>query len=333
MKAIIKDALYRKTEINGTFTLIEKCWNSSDAGEKNGRMKIMLDGAVRTIRVNKEDVQYIDDADSSQTPVEAAPVVIQETESEMDARIQEAFDAMDTFTVGAIAGHVKSLIISGAAGVGKTHTLERELKAAEGRNDINFKKVAGTCSAIGLFIKMWECRGKNDVLLLDDVDVFKDEDQLNLLKAALDTGDERWVSWAKASTYLEDRGIDQEFLFEGTIIFITNKDFDRELQAKTKLSPHFEALISRSIYLDLGVHTKEEIMVRIKQVVYSTNMLQGAGLNDSQVSSMIEWVETHIFELRSLSLRTCLHIADMMLTSPSKWESLAKMTMLSKKRK
>lgn len=334
MQAIIENGLYRKTDVNGTFTLIERCWNSSDAGDKNGRMKIMLDGAIRTIRVNKEDVQYVDEADASQTPVAAlAPVIATETPEEISERITEAFEAMDIFTVGAIAGHVKSLIISGAAGVGKTFTLERELKVAEANGEINFKKVAGTCSGIGLYTKLWECRGPNDVLLLDDVDVFKDEDQMNTLKAALDTGEERWVSWAKASSYLEEQGIDQEFLFEGTVIFISNKDFDRELAANTKLSPHFDALISRSIYLDLGVHTKEEIMVRIKQVVSSSNMLEDLGLTVTQIYDMLVWIEAHIFELRALSLRTCLHIADMMLTSPTKWQSLAKMTMLSKKRK
>ncbi|AFN37512.1 thioredoxin [Vibrio phage TCU_VP02_YC] len=334
MQAIITNALYRNTEINGTYTLIEKVWNSSDAAPKNGRMKIMLDGAVRTIRVNKEDVQYVDEADASQTAIPAlAPVIEAETEEQIAQRITEAFEAMDIFTIGAIAGHVKSLIISGAAGVGKTFTLERELNKAQERGDINFKKVAGTCSGIGLFTKLWECRNPGDVLLLDDVDVFKDEDQLNLLKAALDTGEERWVSWMKASSYLEEQGIDQEFLFEGTVIFISNKDFDRELDANTKLSPHFSALISRSIYLDLGVHTKEEIMVRIKQVVTATTMLEDLGLNGEQIAEMLVWIEKHMLELRTLSLRTCLHIADMMLTSPTKWEMLAKMTMLSKKRK
>ncbi|CAM0061533.1 unknown function [Vibrio phage F86] len=334
MQAIIANALYRNTEVNGTFTLIEKCWNSSDAAPKNGRMKIMLDGAVRTIRVNKEDVQYVDEADASQTPVAAlAPVIEAETIEQIEERITEAFDAMDIFTVGAIAGHVKSLIISGAAGVGKTFTLEKELNQAEEDGQIDFKKVAGTCSGIGLFTKLWECRKPGSVLLLDDVDVFKDEDQLNLLKAALDTGDERWVSWMKASSYLEDKGIEQEFLFEGTVIFISNKDFDRELQANTKLSPHFDALISRSIYLDLGVHTKEEIMVRIKQVVANTSMLENVGIDAEQIGELLAWIETHMLELRTLSLRTCLQIANMMLTSPNKWEMLAKMTMLSKKRK
>lgn len=327
MNAIITNGLYRKTEVNGTFPVIERVWNSSSAGEKNGRMKIMLDGAIRTIRVDKEDVHYVSDDFEVNSAIE-----VTETEEDISSRITEAFDTMDIFTLGAIAGHVKSLIISGAAGVGKTYTLERELNRAQDEGKINFMKVAGTCSGIGLFTKLWECRRPGDVLLLDDVDVFKDEDQLNLLKAALDTGAERWVSWMKASSYLEDNDIDREFLFEGTVIFISNKDFDRELQSNTKLSPHFDALISRSIYLDLGVHTKEEIMIRIKQVVSNTTMLQDVGLNEEQINEMIIWIETHIFELRSLSLRTCIHIADMMTTSPTKWEMLARMTMLSKKR-
>ncbi|AGN30328.1 NrdC.10 [Vibrio phage nt-1] len=343
MYAIIKNALNKDEIVNGTFEVVTKHRCDKAKAPKDGRIRVMINGEATTLRADRQDVSYTDTIDGAPMQVHRTPVAesvaasfepeVKETEEEIAQRIDQAFEAMDIFSEGAIEGHVTSLIISGAAGVGKTFTLERDLKAAEAKGKIEFKKVAGKCTGLGLFTKLWECRHPGSVLLLDDVDVFKDEDQLNLLKAALDTGEERWVSWASSSSYFEEQGIDQEFLFEGTVIFISNKDFDRELQAGTKLAPHFQALISRSVYLDLGVHSKEEIMVRIKQVVRSTTMLQDLGLQEPLISEMLVWIEDNIAGLRELSLRTCLKIANMMLTSPTKWEMLAKMTMLSKKRK
>lgn len=329
----IKSALIRNEEISGEFQLVKKYWNDS-ASKRDGRLQILLDGTAKTVQVFKNDFQYSDmELAATTAPVAAFEMPEPETEEEILKRITESFNAMDIFATGAINGHVKSLIISGAAGVGKTFTLERELNRAEENGEINFEKVAGTCSAIGLYTKLYECKDENSVLLLDDVDVFANEEQLNILKAALDTGEERIVSYNKASSWLEEKGIPNTFLFEGTVIFISNKDFDRELAAKSKMSPHFEALISRSIYLDLGVHTKQEILVRVKQIVSTTTMLTSLGLSNSQVDTMVDWISDNVDALRSLSLRTCLHIAEMMMSSPEQWEMLARMTMLKKVRK
>lgn len=327
MQVTIKNGSLRGEIIEGTFELAErwtKHYGSQSYHVRDGKIKLMIEGKSVGVQVNREDVTYDSDLN-----VVVAP---QETTEEIAQRINEAFTAMDIFSCGAIAGHIRSLIVSGAAGVGKTFTLERDLKAAEEAGDINFAKVAGTCSAIGLYCKLYEMREEDSVLLLDDVDVFGDEDSMNILKAALDSGEERHISYNKASKWLEEQDIPRDFEFKGTVIFISNKDFDRELQSGTKLAPHYNALISRSVYLDLGVHTIEEIMVRVKQVVASTDMLTSLGLTDTNIADLMDWLDDNIEQLRSLSLRTCLHIADMIKTSPTQWKMLAKMTMLRKGR-
>jgi hypothetical protein len=55
------------------------------------------------------------------------------------------------------------------------------------------------------------------------------------------------------------------FDFEGSVIFITNYDFDEMLDRDHKLSPHFEALISRSHYFGLSDENKQDYVVRIEQ--------------------------------------------------------------------
>lgn len=318
----ITNGLYRNEEVNGTFELVSE-WKPTNKPVREGQVTVLLAGVKCRVLVDRNDC--VIDGDH----VQIEPKV--ETETEISERIEKRFNVMDKMAKGSIAGVIKSLIISGAPGVGKTFTLERELNKASEKGLIRFESVKGKCSSIGLYIKLWECREDNSVLLLDDVDVFSNEDSLNLLKAALDTGEQRIVSWQTASSYLEDMGIDKSFEFRGTVIFISNMDFDREIERGSKLAPHIDALISRSIYLDLGVHTKKEILVRVKQVVHNTDMLIGKGLTSEQIDSMLSWVEKHVNQLRNLSLRTMLHIADMVLTDSEEWQDIASVTMLKSK--
>ena len=179
-----------------------------------------------------------------------------------------------------------------------------------------------------MYCRLWESREANSVLLIDDVDVFSDMDILNLLKAALDSGEKRKVCWSTASSFLDDKGIPNEFEFEGTVVFITNVDIDRELERGSKLAPHLNALVSRSVYLDLGVHTNEEIMVRVQDVVMTTNMLQNRGLKNSEVIEVLEFMKDNVNSLRNVSLRTALYIGDFVATDRKNWRTIAEVTML-----
>ncbi|EMZ2827519.1 ATP-binding protein, partial [Escherichia coli] len=227
-----------------------------------------------------------------------------------------------------IDGKIRSLIISGAAGIGKTYSLDKALSNANDNGFIKYKSINGKISGIGLYEQLWLNRDADSVLLIDDVDVFSDMDILNLLKAALDTGDKRKVCWSTASSYLDDKGIDKEFEFEGTIVFITNVDIDKELERGSKLAPHLQALVSRSVYLDLGVHSNEEIMVRVEDVILSTDMMQKRGLTDAETYKALSWMKANVSRLRNVSLRTALYVADFISTDKDGWEEISEVTLL-----
>ena len=74
------------------------------------------------------------------------------------------------------------------------------------------------------------------------------------MKGALDTTKRRVISWRSEKIFEAEDGeaIPSSFDFEGAVIFVTNKNFDREIMRSSKLTPHLEALISRSFYLDLN---------------------------------------------------------------------------------
>lgn len=306
-------------EISGTFELLGEWFPDSRPAEADGKVFIMIDGKKRGVWVNKCDIEI---------QGESRKIEVVKSVDEMKEQIRKRFNVMGMMSKGIIGGNVRSLIISGAAGIGKTYSLDKELTAAKDRGEIEYSLVNGKISGIGLYCKLYENRFSNSVLMIDDVDVFSDMDILNLLKAALDSGEKRMVCWSTASSFLEERDIPNSFEFEGTVVFITNVDVDRELEKGSKLSPHINALVSRSVYLDLCVHTNQEVMIRVEDVIMTTDMLQKRGLKNSDVVEVVTWMKDNVSRLRNVSLRTALYIADFVMTDSKNWKDIASVTML-----
>jgi hypothetical protein len=159
--------------------------------------------------------------------------------------------------------------------------------------------------------------------------VLFDEVALNLLKAALDSGRNRWISWHTESRILKDAGIPNTFNFEGGCIFITNVKFDH-VRSK-KLQDHLEALESRCHYLDLTIDTEREKVLRIKQIV-ADGMLDKYEFEGNEQQEILDYIDTHKKKMRELSLRMVLKVADLRKSMPDTWESVASVTCMRPQR-
>jgi hypothetical protein len=254
------------------------------------------------------------------------PTEAQLTDDEIESEIADRFAVLELLTNGVIDRSIKSLIVSGAAGIGKTFTIDNMLLNAEKCGKITkFSIMTGSCTPIGLYLQLWKHQNSGNVLVLDDIDViFDDQEALNLLKGALDTGRQRTISWLGASRFLEEQGADTSFEFNGAVIFITNHDFDNRIQKNGKLAMHYQALISRCMYLDLGIHSMREILIRIKQVINSTDMMNDMGVSKDQTEVMVNWMVSNFDELRKVDLRTLKKLAQAMKASPTNWERIAR---------
>jgi hypothetical protein len=107
------------------------------------------------------------------------------------------------------------------------------------------------------------------------------------------------------------------------VIFITNYDFDQLIERGSRLAPHFQALISRSMYLDMAMKTNRDYMIRIKQVV-EQGMLEEHKLGKSNENAIVAFIEKNQDRMRELSLRMVVKIAALVKSHPTKWESLAR---------
>jgi hypothetical protein len=225
------------------------------------------------------------------------------------------------------------MIVTGPPGVGKSFGVEKVL----GKHDMiatlsekapKYQVVKGAMSAIGLYCKLFNYADKDNVLVFDDCDSILQEDlSLNILKAALDSKKTRRIHWNTDSFKLRNEGVPDSFEFKGSAIFITNIKFEN-VKSK-KMRDHLAAIESRCHYIDLTIDSEREKMLRIKQIV-SDGMLKSHMLDDETHERVVDFIDINKKNLRELSLRTVLKVADLAKAFPNNWEAMAENTVLQR---
>lgn len=253
-----------------------------------------------------------------------------ETVAEIEAKLKDRFEALAIMTDATGKGINRALIVSGPAGLGKSYTVETKMAEFESKG-YNVTYIKGYVRPLALYKLLYEARSAKSILVFDDSDsIFYDDVSMNLLKGACDSTDRRVLHWLSRSlenqTDEEGDSIPEKFEFEGSIIFITNYDFDALIASGNKLAPHFEALVSRSHYLDLAMKTKMDYLVRIKQVVRNNGMLRSRGFSASDETLIMQFIENNMDRLRELSLRMALKISTLYRMDRTNWQKLAKQT-------
>jgi hypothetical protein len=260
------------------------------------------------------------------TPIDAVTAAV-ESEDAIEARISERFDILADLTNASIKGDARALIVSGPPGLGKSFTVERALTSWD-PNETNHTIIKGYVKATGLYKTLYQYREEGQVIVFDDADaIFYDDVALNLLKACCDTTDRRRVSWRSEAKFIDEETaeiIPSSFDFNGTVIFITNLDMDGMVDRGHKIAAHLEALISRAHYIDLSLKTRRDYLIRIRQVI-ADGML--SNLDIEQKCDVLTFIEVHADNLRELSLRMAIKIANLRVSNPN-WERLARVTCL-----
>ena len=255
--------------------------------------------------------------------------VLTESDAEIVERIRERFDMLKDMTKAVKKGTVRAMIVSGPPGVGKSHGVEEVLDRYALMESMGAGKqhevIKGATSALGLYCKLYKMADKGKVVVFDDCDsIFADELSLNILKAALDSKKNRTIHWNTDSFKLRNEGVPDSFKFEASAIFITNLKFDK---VKGKLREHLEALESRCHYMDLTIDSDKDKMLRIKQVT-EDGMLDVYKLSDEVKEEIMDFIDINKGQLRELSLRTVLKVADLAVAFPDKWEAMAENTVM-----
>jgi len=216
---------------------------------------------------------------------------------------------------------VASAIITGQGGLGKTHSVIKSLKDC-GLQDVtdlasfevgtriqgsrSYRVIKGFSTAKGLYRSLFE--GNGMTLVFDDCDsVLKDPVALNLLKGALDSYGERYISW---NADIKDEDLPRSFKFTGSIVFISNKDMDSLDQA----------VRSRALCVDLSM-TEEQKIERMDTIVQDAEFMPEYSIEFK--SDALEFLRSMAKSVQNLSLRSLISVVKIRAEGGD-WKQLAK---------
>ena len=329
----IKSGKYRNAKISGVFPLVKDV----SFGKKGAFITVEASNqfaGLGNIRVLLNDVNNVEHVDAVVAEAQMGTKdEVAETKDQAVDRIRRRFDILQEMTRAVIKGTVRGLILSGPPGVGKSFGVETEMEKYDMFNKLKGKGpkteiVKGAMTPIGLYQTLYNNSNKGDVIVFDDCDsVLFDEVCLNMLKAVLDSGKKRTISWKSESVALRREGIPDRFEFSGSAIFISNVSFE-SVKSK-KIRDPLEALMSRCHYIDLEMDKVTDKFLRIEQIV-GDGMLDEYEFGTKGNQEIIDFMLEKSARLREISLRMVLKVADLRKMSPKTWKELAESTCMKR---
>lgn len=202
--------------------------------------------------------------------------------------INKRFDYLAQIVRMVINGTAVSAIITGEGGLGKTYTVLRELDRKKLVKVDDYCVIKGFTTPKGLYRTLFENNGK--IVIFDDCDeALEDKIANNILKGALDSYDERIISWITHMS--DDSGLPDSFEFTGQCIFISNMGKDDVEQA----------LISRSLSVDVSMSNAEKVE-RMEYIIQSPSYLPKFKMPIKKEA--IDIIKDCAEDVRTLSLRS-----------------------------
>ena len=171
----------------------------------------------------------------------------------------------------------------------------------------DYHYVKGYSSAKGLYRMLFE--NKKKIVVLDDCDAaWKNEVGANLLKAALDSDEDRWITWNVEGSANDD--LPRRFLFEGKVIFISNvasEDFP-------------QPLITRALRCDVEL-TIEERFERMRQILPSPQFAPEIDMKVKKMAYDFLWDNREVAS--EISSRALLNVIMVANTGSKLWKRIA----------
>ena len=252
--------------------------------------------------------------------------------------INHRFEFMNELITMVIKKKTNSAIVCGPGGLGKTHEVLAALKSSGLRptswmdpadaedlqiteNDSEAEitaKVVGTMTKPGdytiikgfstpkaLYRTLYENRNK--IVVFDDCDsVLRDPVGANLLKAALDSYDERWISWRTEGPASDD--LPEVFKFNGSVIFISNLP-------QWKMD---QAIRTRAFVIDLEM-TVEQRIERMRKVL--SDVLPEYDMKEKKEA--LDFMEEFKNVAREINFRTLINVIKIRVGATKNWKDLA----------
>lgn len=222
--------------------------------------------------------------------------------------INTRFDFVTRMTRMIALGKARGLLLTGKGGLGKSYTVKSTLADAGLQKNDGYTLVKGYCTPVQLYVTLHN--NQDGVVVFDDCDsVLQNDDSVNILKGAIDTDDDREVSWMSSRAPMGEDGepLPKSFSFAGKIIFISNMTRD-EVD---------EAIITRCLNVDLSM-TPAEAIERMGMILPNI-----VGFTQSIKQMALDFLDEHKTVAKELSMRTLLKLCQIIEMNPNDWQPMA----------
>jgi hypothetical protein len=248
-------------------------------------------------------------------------------------RVKSKFGAIqhiaEVFVTGQSAQ--RGLLISGDAGTGKSHYVKQAFISTNTTKRVDYQK-SKTFTPPALYAKLWENRMPGDVVVFDDCS----------LESMTGESFRKWTSWIKGGLELskgpkmigyeaasknalfEELGVEPEFDFQGSIIWITNTRFDKLAK---KFGDHWDAVKGRFIPVEVFL-TKEEKYMYTNYLIEEVDMLgnnceaKDGGYSEEIIELTLEYLCDNYDNFKEITPRVAIKVADTMEMYPTMWKSI-----------
>jgi hypothetical protein len=253
--------------------------------------------------------------------------------------IHERFDIVSDYVDMVAKKQRPSAIVTGTGGLGKSHTVLAALEAAglekfkeiagavEDLDDevdgaelawdtsSGFVVIKGYMTAKNLFRTLY--RNRDRIVLFDDCDkILKDPAAVDVLKAALDSYEERVVTWGSETPFGSD--LPRSFEFTGGIVFISNMSRAAIPQPIRDRASNADVTMSRQECLD-----------RMEWVIAKGTFMPE--VNPKHVREAMDFLTENAFHplVKSVSLRTLIATVLNRVHKPENWQRLSLYNMMN----
>jgi len=236
-----------------------------------------------------------------------------------------------------VKGGQPSLLVFGGPGIGKSYTVEEELK----KQGVDFTIISGKTTPVGVYRTLFLNRKR--MIVFDDSDsVFNDQDSRNLIKAALDSKKVKELSWISNRTTnvtsmskdereaftVEVEGIlkaggdesvklPSSFEYTGKIIFISNL-------SEGKIEP---AILSRGFKIDMTL-TDAEVFKRMASIVDNIGSGEFSGVSYDAKKEVLATLEkmNKLGSLKNPNMRSFIAAMRIYSSGIPNWQELMQYT-------
>jgi len=224
----------------------------------------------------------------------------------------------------------RGLLISGDAGMGKTHFVQKALSDL-GLTDKEVKYVKGSSlTAPAMFCLLYQAREKGQIIVFDDTDIIhKGPGEraaiLDMFKSATEpTMGQRILGWHRAerNTLMKDNDVPMEFDFQGAIIWITNDSVE---SMRKVMKGHWNAIASRFNQIEAWFEDHEKIAYtlylidEVKMLADNCTVIEG-GFPEDVIDDTVEYMNNNYRVLKDITPRVAIKIADIRKSFPEQWK-------------